>query len=282
MKPLIEAYVPSPEASFRCGRVATKRFPARWHQHNFHEIVSVRSGFGQRMVGDDIAPFGPGDLVLLGPNLPHTWSSSPESCDNHAIVIQFDAAQWGETFLALDEFLRIRNLLNEARGLRFDDDAQAAMLLDELLASQQLDRLIALFKVLERLSVCPCTPLASEWYSQTLAPKQDHTRIDRVCQYIFEHFDRELPQAEVANLIGMGCTSFSRFFRRNTGKTFSQYLQELRIGHACELLETSERSITDIALSCGFNNLSNFNRIFRRLKHMTPRSFRQHHRHQTH
>jgi AraC-like DNA-binding protein len=257
-------------------------FDSPFHYHPEIELTHVSSSFGQRIVGDAIDSFEPGDLILLGPNLPHLYyndlrnSKSPSWA--RASVLQFKEDCLGKSFGEFQELEEIADMLHRSkRGIRFlgKASAEGARMLEQLNGCEGVRRLTLFLELLETLAQAEeWENLASLAYSPLLNPKHED-RINRSIAYLYEHHVEELRLAKVASLAGMSPESFSRFFKKATGKTFIGFLNELRISSACSLIQQSDLTITEICFACGFSNLSNFNRRFRKIKGMTPAEYRK-------
>jgi AraC-like DNA-binding protein len=252
----------------------------RWHFHPEYEIHLITATTGKYFVGDYIGSFEPGNLVMMGSNLPHNWVSSVpqgERVDERCLVLQFDAGFIARTVEVFPEFKRVEPLLDASRwGLLFSPETGAAAepILREMLSAQGLRRLglfIALFELLAQ-SAGP-TRLVSAAYRADPA-RYAGTRINHVLAFIGKNLSQELRETELAELSGQSASAFSRYFRRHTGVPFVQYVNRLRVDLACQLMMSGELSITDICYQVGFNNLSNFNRQFLSLKQMSPSSWR--------
>lgn len=280
MLPIREKLSRHAETSFRLARRSERGFDFEWHQHPECELTLIETGAGQRFVGDHIDAYQPGDLVLLGSDLPHTWASHPGSGRRHkAVVVQFDP-DWLDVFLAsTPEARAIQSLIQRSRrGLRFTGPAQAyaAEQLPKMTKQRGMERVLSLIALLDRLAHSrKITPLASPAYER--AGHLADSRIDRVCRFIHDHVTEPITQARVAERVHMSGPAFSRFFRQRVGMTYSRYVHELRIGHACRLLLETDRSVTEACFASGFNNLSNFNRVFLSIKGVSPRRYRQKH-----
>lgn len=276
-----EKLVPPPGHSFRCFERSALETPAKWHRHPELEITFVPFGTGTRLVGDHVARYSPGDLVLSGENLPHTWLSDDfvgKKFDRHiAYVIQFSIDFLGATFFDAPELNDVRLMLNKARrGLLFK--AETSQRVGEIMKGMPeqhgLPQLVSLLECLHLLAEEGGELLASEGYTPGFDNASDW-RIDKACNYINEHLeDPELSHAAICKEVDMNPSSFSRMFKRATGRTVTQYVSELRIGIACRLLMETGDSILDVSLKSGFDNLSSFNRSFRKIKQMTPREYR--------
>lgn len=245
-----------------------------WHQHAEAELTLIKRGRGTRFVGDTIESFGPNDLVLLGPGLPHTWQSTPAPRTRHeAIVVQF----LPDLFFDKPETCHIGRMLEMAkRGLHFSGKSQNVVtnMLFELLSCDALARLTGLLHILDRLAHDQgvrtlCTPAY-----QSGATQANTRRIDAVCAYLASHFRESIRLENAAEREHLSPAAFSRFFVKSTGRTLTEYLNELRIGHACGLLLDTDQTVSQIAYASGFHNLSHFNRRFRRSRRTTPQKYR--------
>ena len=272
--------------SFACRRINSPTFSAPWHFHPEYELTLIVESSGQRFIGDHIAPFKPGDLVLLGPNVPHCWlnlsSADTPAKRASAVVVQFSGDFLGEEIWDRPETRRIATLLRgrSRRGVAFA--GKAASRLKErvrtLPALDSLERLLELLKVLHDLASLPrsaFTLLSSEGFVPNLNLKQ-MGRLERVCRFVHENYRQPIPQAQAAALAHLSNEAFSRFFRKETGRTFVGYLNDVRVSEACRLLIGEEAlAVTEVCHACGFENLSNFNRHFRLRRGLAPRDYRR-------
>jgi len=252
----------------------------RWHFHPELELHLIVATTGKYFVGDHVGTFAPGNLVLMGSNLPHNWVSDVaegEVIEQRNLVIQFEQDFVSHCMKVFPEFRQTQTLLDDAaRGVVFDDETSAAVRpwFDQLLHARGLPRITLFLSVLERL--CRArerTLLASQAY-RTDPTSLAMTRISHVLTYISHNLATELREAELAQLAGQSVSAFSRSFRRYTGLPFVQHVNRMRIDLACQLLSSDELSITEACFQSGFNNVSNFNRQFRAAKGMSPSEFR--------
>jgi len=275
MKPLLEHIDPGSDAGLQLFRREDESFGFHWHHHRAYELTLIERSAGRRLVGDSVEAYGPGDLVLLGPLLPHTWHSQDGEAGPHtAIVAQFHAEAVGPW----PEAEPIRQLLNRAaRGIRFDGPGVAELrdVFAALPEERGLARITGLLAVLDHLASDKSTERVA--LSTATIPANDaplDARVGEVLGRMAERFTTDLSQADEAARLGMTPAGFARLFKRSVGKRFTQTLHELRVAEACRLLRETAEPITAIALASGFNNLSNFNRVFHRLKGTTPRDYR--------
>ncbi|GAA3767105.1 AraC family transcriptional regulator [Streptomyces chiangmaiensis] len=281
MRPRQERWSLPDDTTFKCFIRREEAFDFGWHYHAEYELVLITEGSGTRYVGTTVEPYQPGNLMLLGPDLPHTFASEPyEGGMADAAVAQFRHDFLGPDFFALPQFRALAAMLERARrGLLF---AAAPEPVREQLTG--LPRLgdsatatVALLDVLSQLAQCTnAVPLTGPGY----APNPDHEarrRIDDVCQHLQRTHTRPVELASIAAIAHMAPTSFSRFFRRTMGRTLTDYVNQLRIETACRLLTATELPITAVGARSGYQNLSNFNRRFRCMKGMRPREYRAAH-----
>lgn len=252
-----------------------------FHYHPEFEITLTKGGSGRRLVGSDVSPYAQSDLVLIGPGIPHTWAIEPvpdclEPLENY--VVHFTRESLGLDFLAKKELSSVRRLLaRSSLGLHFSGEraAEAARLLCLLPAQSGIDRLISFLSVLRVLAGCRAArPILSAGYRP--APSvEENQRMATILDFVNRHSAESISLTAAAALLGLSQSVFSRFFRRNTGRSFIDYVNDWRISRACALLEQTRLSILEISLQTGFGNLSHFNRQFRRRCQMSPRDYRR-------
>jgi AraC-like DNA-binding protein len=246
-----------------------------WHHHPEYELTFKINVSGKRIVGDSYEEFEPGDLVLIGPDLPHTWVSDKKvkdkSCD--FVVIQFSGSLFN-SFTGLPEFENIKRLLQSCRhGLHFKNSKPFKDLILSLPAKSGVEKITGLISLLNQLSQQKGRKLASAEYDISQA-KNSEPRINKVCTYVEQNFAKPITINDAASIINISPSAFCKFFKRATGKTFSDYVNDLRVGYACYQLLETDKQISTIARSAGFESLTYFNRVFSRKKHSTPREFR--------
>lgn len=253
---------------------------ARWNYHPECELHLIQRSSGTMFVGDHIGPFGPGNLVLVGPNLPHHWESDrapSEVVPLRDVALHFDPGLVPRAAQTFPEFGELEPLLKDAqRGLLFHGETarSGAALLERMGGDAGVARLLRFLELLALLARSNERELlASVGYLPNL-DRDAPPLVQKVMQYILANLAGEVHMAEAARLTGMTNTGFCRFFKRNTGNNFVGYVRKLRIGAACKLLVESTLPVTDVCYEVGYQNVSNFNRHFRREKGMTPSSYR--------
>jgi AraC-like DNA-binding protein len=278
-----EVITPDPRRSFR---TTVHDYPtpvAGWHYHPELEIHLIRASTGAVIAGDYIGNFGPGQVTLMGPGLPHDWMSDlapGEVVHSRDSVIQFNA-EWLQTCQqVIPELKELDALLGSAaRGLLFSGET-ASRAADEIIAvvtSAGPERVASLFRLLTLLNNAPASEaeaLAGQWF---VAPtdRGGNAAVEAGVAYIFDNLDRDVRLPVAAELAHMSESAFSRYFKKASGLTFSEMVRKLRIANACRLLDTTDRSIGSICAASGYSNVSNFNRQFLVETGSTPRQYRR-------
>ena len=252
---------------------------ARWHYHDEYELHLIVATSGKAFVGDWIGQFEPGHLVLTGPRLPHNWISmdQPGSVPVRDLVIQFPHNPVAQVAESIPEFGEVLPMLERARhGIEFFDlGDRAHEHWRRVKASRGVHRFSAFCAFLADLSASTDYRLLSSVQLQGVDDDRSLAQIDAVVSRITENLSQNLSAADIAAELGMTESRFSRFFRRATGNTFTDFVNRVRINRACQLLMESDSLITDICYVVGFNNVANFNRRFLDIKGMTPREYRR-------
>ena len=271
------------DRSLVCLSYSSKRFTAPWHFHPECELTLIVSSSGLRHVGDSIEPFYEGDLVLLGSNVPHFWKNDGPSASRHSmassVVIQFREDFLGVDFWKKPEFAKVARMLKvSGRGLKFTGATQrkVAALMQKMQQQQGAGRLINMLTILDTLAQCSHARALSSLGFMPVLNLFDAERINKIHGHVYASIADPIYQPQVAELVHMSPAAFSRFFRQKTGRTFSAFVNEVRIGRAARLLTEGSMNVTEVCYACGFENLSNFNRRFREIKQMTPREFVAH------
>jgi len=267
--------------SFHCETVRATSYHATWHFHPEYQLTLVLESRGHRMVGDNITRLGPGDLVLVGANLPHVWHQENRGGTGgsvHAIIVRFLDTFLGIEFLERPELEPVRALLRRAaRGLHITGRTRdiVADAMHRLAAARGLVRIRELLAILDVLATSrEVRPIASVGFVPKFST-DDQERMQRVFRYIDRHLTDEIDRTCAAAEAHLSPGAFSRFFKLRTGRTLPEYVNALRIGRACEMLSNDKWKVASIAMECGFANLANFNRHFRKITDLSPREYRR-------
>jgi AraC-like DNA-binding protein len=258
-----------------CYRFPVPLFPFKWHYHPEYELTYIIKGKGKRLVGDCYENFEDGDLVLIGSGLPHTWVSEQtmQQGDAEAIVVQF-SEDVIKNLLPWQEFDQIAGLINKTgTGLSFKADESMTNMLMALPGSKGGDKLALFFRILQHLAATTARPLSSPFYAAVKGNKNE-ARINFVCNYVENNFAKKLNMEEVAAQVFLSVSAFCKFFKRATGKTFSDYVNGVKIAYACRLLTETDNPVSQVAYATGFDTAAYFNRVFLQQKKITPLKFR--------
>ncbi len=252
----------------------------RWHQHEECELHLIVQTRGKLFVGDYIGHFEPGNLVLTGPRLPHNWISSDSPAEGVVLrdmVLQFSELPLRHAGAEVGELQGLLPLLERARhGIEFFDMSDAAReALVRIKNSHGLARFGEFLMLLDKLAQCTDYRLLSTVQMQSFDDDASLDKISGIVSFLTEHSAEQFTMAEVAARIGMAESQFSRYFRKATGNTFTDFVNRLRINRACQLLMETDRYINNVCYDVGFNNVANFNRRFMQIKGMTPKDFRR-------
>ncbi|MGC4039205.1 MAG: AraC family transcriptional regulator [Chitinophagaceae bacterium] len=276
MKLLIEKLPLSENTSFVARTYRTPHFEVPWHQHIECELILFTQGKGTAFVGNYIGEFEPGDVYFLGADLPHTFQPG-KGIKTSAVVVQFREDFWGTDFLELPENKNTRKLFNKAaRGLKLYGKCKQQLnsLIKELEDAEGLQRIICLCNCLQTISLSNQYNLISTQEIKQLNAKHKE-RIDAVFQYTIENFQEPIQLSTVARTAGLSVPAFCNYFKKSTKKTYIDFLNEIRIGHACKLLNDTQKAVMDVCYESGFNTLANFNKQFLKQKKTTPSGFRK-------
>jgi AraC-like DNA-binding protein len=256
-------------------------FKNPWHYHPEYEILYFIDAKGTRFIGDSIENINNGEIILMGPNLPHTTQRDKlyydinKYCKPKMLVVQFDKNFLGQEVWNKTEFLPVSELLERAgRGMKFTGrtaDAAASMLV-KMAEQKGVRKVTQLLCLLEEFAF-------SDEFSYISSPgflklyDETDDKINQVYEYTINNFREDISLEKIANHVYLSQSAFCRYFKNKTRKTYSQFLAEVRIGYACKLLLQEKLNISEICYECGYKNLSNFNRHFKDIMHITPSEY---------
>lgn len=261
-------------------RTKTK-FDFPLHTHDEFELNFIEHAPGaKRVIGDHIDDIGAYELVLVGPNLQHGWFTNKcTSNEIKEITIQFHRDLFDEKFLQRNQMSFIRNMFELSfRGILYSQETIAGIKprLIDLPKKTGFDSVMELTSILHDLSISRnMQSLSDVSFSNLNAATYNSRRVEKIMQHLNKNFDKNITLNDAARIASMSDVAFSRFFKMRSGKTFIDTVNEIRLGHASRMLIDTTQSITEVAYKCGFNNISNFNRIFKKKKDCTPKEFRE-------
>ncbi len=268
-----------PDESFRVIEIDRNFSGCSWHFHPELQLCHVENGSGTRVIGDRVCPIEPGEVVLLGANLPHVWRYDTEQAGSvRATVVHFEESSFGADFLNKPEMRELRLLFARAGlGLQVCGQIRAriAEKISALIEKRGFERLLALLEILHQIAESRDVNSISGASFQPVASHIDAERLRCACDYIRENYGAAINRDTVARVLQMSPSGFSRFFKTHTGMTFQDFVSDVRISRACELLVDKTQSVTEIAYGSGFGDVSTFNRAFRKFRGMTPSAYRK-------
>lgn len=285
MKPILHKVLPEVGSSFTVRKdtiVPTMKNP--WHYHLEYQLLFMKQAAGRYVVGDFSGIFNRGDIILIGPELPHSFCYekkyiNPKGGEWSEIIIAFFSEKsWGDHFFSLPEMKSIKDLLQLSRqGLKLTGEAKgrASLSMEKLLDENPAKRLLELLNILQVVAELEeYEILVSDNFVNT--PNSiDSARIDAVIEYTLNNYKRQINIKEIAAIVNMAEPAFCHFFKSKTGKTYFEFLMEVRIGKACKLLTEEDMSIAEICYSCGYNSIAHFNHQFKAMKQVCPREYKE-------
>ncbi|WP_017733944.1 AraC family transcriptional regulator [Nafulsella turpanensis] len=276
MKTLIEKLPVAEDNSFVTKTFRTPQFEVPWHQHIEYELILITEGEGLSFVGNFAGEYKTGDVFFIGKNVPHTFQKKGDGISS-AVVIQFQEDFWGKEFLDLPETKEVKALFATAgQGLQLR--GQSKLLLGKMIRELEhfsgFKRIIRLCECLELIArEKDFIPLSTEGVK--LSNPKNKERIEGVFRFTMESFRQSISLSDVAEIAGMSVPAFCNFFKKSTKKTYIDFLNEVRIAHACKLLIETDSNILNICYDSGFNTLANFNKQFLKVKKLTPSRYRK-------
>lgn len=283
MKPVFLQISHSLEESFKVSLDEGPFFYTPLHFHFACQLTLILKSQGTRFVGDNIERFEEGDMVFIGSNLPHVFRNDPAYYEKNAgmkasAVHTFFAPDFlGDLFMDLPETTGITQLIHQAkRGIKITGVTRNTVRekVLNMLKVKGFERLLELLNILHILSVSPDLEFLSNHTPDLSLKKSDSHKINDVFNYVMDQYAGPIKLDEVAAIANMTPTAFCRYFKRSTRKTFSQFLTEIRVGHACKLLVEENYPVSEIGFLSGFHNVSNFNRRFKEVTGHTPKEYR--------
>ncbi len=285
MKPInFKKYSLSADNSFLVRYAEVPHTYDRFHFHKEYEILYNIENSGTRFIGDSIRRFSNGDLVLVGPHIPHYWHSDDryfegiEDLTAKVVLIQFEGNFLGERFIDLPEMNNMRGLfLKAAHGIRFtgSDAVRIGNIIVRISHENGWKKLLAMIEVLCLMSEAKEFELLSSRAYTEASKYANQEKMSDLFNFMVSNYHRDLKLGEIADRANMNVSAFCRYFKKSTSKTFSHALNEIKVGFACKRMVNTDKSISEIAFDCGFNNISYFNRVFKIIKKVTPQQYRQ-------
>jgi AraC-like DNA-binding protein len=284
MRPQLLKVSREPRHSFSVRHDLVPYVNNRWHYHAEVELIHFKKGEGTQFIGDSIQRFKAGDVVLVGSNLPHYWRfddiyfEEDSKANADVRVTHFCEDFWGSQFLQLPENVVIKTLLERSRrGLQIlgKTRQKIAYLLEELLHTDDSHRIILLMEALNTIATCKQSGELSSIGFRYDLQENEKDRINAIYDYSLKNFKRTIQLEEIASVANISPNSFCRYFKSRTRKTYSQFLIEIRVGHACKLLIENNLSIKQLCYESGFNNFTSFHKYFKLITNKSPLNYQK-------
>ena len=280
MKPQLEVVPHQLDSSLSAFKYEEAYFEAPWHYHQELELTYVIKSSGVRYVGNSIQNFQEGDLVLIGPSLPHAWKNGPSySGGASSIYLQWGGALLTDHIQQIPEFKSIKRLLQKAQyGVSFPANQQSmnyGFRMEELLLQKKGSKVLQFLDLLYDLSREKNYELLTRDGAALLKFQETDSRIKDIINFLNLHYQKHISLEEIANLTCMTKPAFCKFFKNIFKKTFTTYLNEFRINHVCQELQSTSLPLMEIAMNCGYENMSYFHRQFKNIVGLTPAEYRK-------
>jgi AraC-like DNA-binding protein len=283
MKPLLLKVTNDVIHSFNVRRDTVPYINNHWHYHPEVELIYFKKGSGTQFIGDSIKRFGPGDIVLVGAHLPHYWRfdegyfGNKEGLDADVTVVHFNQNFWGDQFLNLPENIGLKSTLDYAkRGIQVSEEVKHAVagIMEDLIHAEGTHKIIFLIKALMDIGKCKNDQLSSIVFNYNFEDA-DKDRIILIYDYSLTHFKQTIKLEEIAAVANISPSSFCRFFKSRTGKTYTRFINEIRVGNACKMLIENKINVKQICYESGFNNFASFHKFFKLITGKSPLNYQK-------
>ncbi|WP_153799299.1 AraC family transcriptional regulator [Foetidibacter luteolus] len=286
MKPHLLKVSIEPETSFNIRLNKGANFYNQWHFHPEIELIYIHQGRGTRFIGNNVSRFDANELMLIGSNLDHMWRCDPEyfrkdsTLTAEVTVIYFHRSFLGDRFFDSPELATINNLLEKAkRGIKLTGGARFELrdLIAQLVKATGTLKIVLLLTILEKIANTQEKEFVNAMYHPVDFEEDEANRLNRIFHHTLTNFQRTIPLEEIAGIANLTPKAFCRYFKSKTRKTYYNFLLEVRVAHACNLLVSKDNTIYSVCYESGFNNISNFNRYFKKITGKTPFTYRREH-----
>lgn len=288
MKPFLLKIPSSSTRSFSARVDTTPDVNNIWHYHSELELLYLKKGEGTQFIGDDIRMFKAGSIILVGSNLPHYWQYANRYFEDisenpiEVYVIHFSNHFWGDDFLKLPENKELQQIIEKAkRGIQLSDAEypRLATLVEQIVKGREHRKIVNLMDALLEISEAEDKQFLASTGFQSYFQEVERDRIQAIYNYTLNHYQRKIDLDEIAGVAKMSRPAFCKFFKARTGKTFSTFINEIRIGNACRLLIENAMSVKEICFESGFNNFASFHQSFKGITGKTPLQYQKQYNH---
>ncbi len=275
MKTLIQKIHLEEQHSFACNIYKTPRFETNWHKHEECELILITQGHGTAMIGDYVGEYKAGDVYFLAGNLPHWFRKHQPKMIGSAIVIHFKEDFLGETFLQMPEMKSIHQFLKKNDGIQLQKKLkkEVASIVTAVEPSKGHQRIFLLLQALQKMAASSSYTSLTQNFSSSNS--NINPAIEKIIDYSFNHYLEPITLQQIADVAAMSIPTFCRFFKKNIKKTYFDFLQELRISHACKLLTNTNKPVMEVCYESGYNSWAHFSKQFKHVKQLTPTQYRK-------
>ncbi len=284
MKPQLLKVSNAPAQSFSVRQDLVPYVNNKWHYHPEVELIHFNKGKGTQFIGDSIKRFQTGDIILVGSQLPHFWRfddvyfNENSTAQADVRVAHFNECFWGVEFLELPENKMIKSVLEKARrGLKINGSAKktVSLLLEKMLQAEGNERIIILIQALNEIANCPSLITLSSIGFRHDFEEAENDRINDIYNYTLTNFKRKILLEDIASIAIVSAYSFCRYFKSRTRKTYSQFVLEIKVGHACKMLIENRLSVKELCYESGFNNFASFHKYFKLITGKSPITYQK-------
>lgn len=275
MRTLIQKIHVEEQNSFACRRYRTPDFETSWHKHEECELILITEGNGTAMIGDFVGEYKTGDIYFIGSDIPHSFRKRHHKMIGDAVVAHFKKDVFGVAFFSLPEIKNMFAFLNKSDAIQLGNKLkkEIAAILVEMETAKGYQRISLLLQALQKMS----TSVNHEKLTQDFSSPGNNINpaIEKIIEYSFKHYLEPLTLQQVAEMAEMSIPTFCRFFKKNIKKTYFNFLQDLRISHACKLLTNTNKPVMDCCYESGYNSWAHFSKQFKQIKQITPSMYRK-------
>jgi len=275
MKTLLQKIYLEEHQSFACRTYKTPQFETNWHKHEEYELIMITEGHGTVMIGDYIGEYNTGDIYFIAGNLPHWFKKQHHKITGAAVVIHFKPSIFGDEFLLLPELKNIAMLFKKNDGIQLQRKLKKEItgIINEINTLKGFQRIFSLLQCLQKISSTPGFTTLTQNFASTNS--NINPAIEKIIDFSFKRYLTPVTLQQVADVAAMSIPTFCRFFKKNIKKSYFDFIQDLRVSHACKLLTNTDKPVMEICYESGYNSWAHFSKQFRHVKEMTPSRYRK-------
>ncbi len=275
MKTILQKIQVEEHQSFACRTYRTPQFETNWHQHEECELILISEGHGTVMIGDFVGDYKAGDIYFISSGLPHWFRKQHQKMIGNVLVVHFKPGVFGDKFMTMPEIKPLAIFLNRQQGIQLQQQLKKEIIpaIHDLQTAKGFQRIFLLLQVLQKLSSSSKYRTVSADFSSVALDV--NPAIEKIIDFSFKNYLGTITLLQVAAVANMSIPTFCRFFKKNIKKPYFDFLQDVRIGHACKILTSTDKPIMDICYESGYNSWAHFSKQFKKVKKMTPTDYRK-------